>query len=73
MPTTSRRRRLPDTIRATLRAEGYVLRDEDIEHLSPLVHEHINLHGRYYLGLTEALQRSELRDRRDPRDAIREL
>ena len=27
-----------------------MLRDEDIEHLPPLVHEHINLHGRYYFG-----------------------
>ena len=50
-----------------------MLRDEDIEHLPPLVHEHINLHGRYYFGLTEALQRSELRARRDPRDAIQEI
>ncbi len=27
---------------------------EDIERLSPLVHEHINLHGRYYFGLPKA-------------------
>ena len=38
-----------------------MLRDKDIERLSPLLHEHINLHGRYYCGLTEALQRGELR------------
>ena len=32
---------------------------EDIERLSPLVHEHINLHGRYYFSLTEEVQRGE--------------
>ena len=41
--------------------------------LSPLVHEHINLHGRYHFGLTEALQRGELRALRDPRNAMQEL
>ena len=41
-------------------------RDEDIERLSPLVHEHINLHGRYYFGLTEALQRGEVAMERKP-------
>ncbi len=46
---------------------------DDIERLSPLVHEHINLHGRYYFGLPEAVQRGELRALRDPRDAIQEL
>ena len=56
-----------------LRAEGNVLQDEDIARLSSLVHEHINLHGRYYFGLTEALQRGELRALRDPRNAMQEL
>jgi TnpA family transposase len=56
-----------------LRAAGNVLWDGDIERLSPLVHEHINLHGRYYCGLTEALQRGELRALRDPRNAMQEL
>ena len=31
------------------------------------------LHGRYYFGLTEALQRGELRALRDPRNAMQEL
>ena len=56
-----------------LRAEGKVLRDEDIELLFLLVHEHINLPGHYYFGLAEALQRGEPRDLRNPRDAIQEL
>ena len=45
----------------------------DIELLSPLVHEHINLPGHYYFGLTEAVQRGEPRALRDPRDAIQKL
>jgi TnpA family transposase len=56
-----------------LRAEGYVLREEDIERLSPLGHRHINLLGRYYFGLPEAVQRGELRPLRDPRDPSQEL
>ena len=56
-----------------LRAGGNVLQDEDIKRLSPLVHEHINLHGRYYFGLTEALQRGELRALRDSQNAMQEL
>ena len=37
------------------------------------MHEHIDLHGRYYFGLTEAVQRGEIRALRDPRDAIQDL
>ena len=47
--------------------------DEDIELLFLLVHEHINLRGKYYFGLTEAVQRGEPRALRDPRDAIQKL
>ena len=32
---------------------------EDIERLSPLVHEFINMHGGYYFSLTEEVQRGE--------------
>ena len=48
--------RYMDLVLDQLRAGGNVLRDEDIERLSPLVHEHINLHGRYYFGVTEAVR-----------------
>ena len=51
--------RYMDVVLDQLRAGGNVLRDEDIERLSPLVHEHINLHGRYYFGVTEAVQRGD--------------
>lgn len=49
-----------------LRAQGKIVRDEDVERLSPLGHEHINLHGRYYFGLPEEIQRGDLRPLRDP-------
>ena len=65
--------RYMDVALGHLRAAGNVLQDEDIARLSPLVHEHINLHGRYYFGLAEALQRGELRALRDPRNAMQEL
>ena len=65
--------RYMDLVFDQLRAGGNVLRDKDIERLSPLVHEHVNLHGRYYFGVTEAVQRGELRSLRDPRDAIQEV
>ena len=65
--------RYMDLVLDQLRAGGNVLQDEDIKRLSPLVHEHINLHGRYYFGVTEAVQRGELRPLRDPRDAMQEI
>lgn len=49
-----------------LRTQGKIVRDEDVERLSPLGHEHINLHGRYYFGLPEEIQRGDLRPLRDP-------
>jgi TnpA family transposase len=44
-----------------LRAEGFGVRDEDVARLSPLVHEHINMLGRYAFILPEPLARGELR------------
>ncbi len=46
-----------DHLRAT---EGNV-RDEDVERLSPLRHDHINLHGRYFFTRSDAVERGELR------------
>ena len=36
-----------------LKAEGYRVREEDVERLSPLSHEHINMLGRYTFTLPE--------------------
>ncbi|CAK0772111.1 transposase [uncultured Gammaproteobacteria bacterium] len=49
-----------------LRAEGFGVRDEDVARLSPLVHEHINMLGRYAFTLPEPVARGELRPLRSP-------
>ncbi len=53
-----------------LRAQGFEVRDEDVKRLSPLVHGHINLLGRYHFVLPEVVRRGELRDLRDPNDPV---
>jgi TnpA family transposase len=49
-----------------LRAAGHTVRDEDVARLSPLVHEHVNVLGRYSFSLPEDLQRGEWRSLRVP-------
>jgi hypothetical protein len=44
-----------------LRAEGFTVLDEDVARLSPLVHDHINMLGRYSFALPESVTRGELR------------
>jgi hypothetical protein len=46
-------------------ADGQV-RLEDVQRLSPLRHDHINLQGRYYFTPSDAVTRGELRNLRDP-------
>jgi TnpA family transposase len=49
-----------------LRQEGYPVRNEDVSRLSPLIHDHINMLGRYSFAVPEAVTRGELRPLRDP-------
>ena len=51
-----------------LRVEGYPVRDEDVARLSPLLHEHINMLGRYSFSVPEAVANGELRPLRNPAD-----
>ena len=51
---------------ARLRAAGAEVRSEDVQRLSPLGHEHINLLGRYYFSSDGAIPNGELRPLRDP-------
>ena len=51
-----------------LPSDGWEVRPEDVQHVSPLSHEHINLHGRYHFGLPEEVQQGELRKSRDPNE-----
>lgn len=49
-----------------LRREGYTVREEDVARLTPLVHEHVNMLGRYDFTLPEEVARGQLRNLRDP-------
>lgn len=51
-----------------LRQDGYPVRDDDVARLSPLLHEHINMLGRYSFSVPEAVAKGELRPLRDPAD-----
>jgi TnpA family transposase len=57
-----------DAALSQLRAEGYSVRDEDVVRLSPLIHEHINMLGRYSFVVPESVVRGELRPLRTPAD-----
>lgn len=45
-----------------------VVKDEDVARLSPLIHEHINMLGRYSFAVPESVLRGELRPLREPGD-----
>jgi hypothetical protein len=49
-----------------LRAEKYPVLDEDVAHLSPLTHDHINMLGRYSFAVPDSVIRGELRPLRSP-------
>ena len=51
-----------------LRTEGYPLQDEDVARLSPLLHKHINMLGRYSFLVPEAVAKGELGPFRNPTD-----
>ena len=51
-----------------LRMEGFVVLDDDVARLSPLIHAHINMLGRYSFAMTESVARGELRPLRDPKE-----
>jgi hypothetical protein len=55
-----------DAVLQQLRREGYPVREEDVARVSPLIHDHINLLGRYSFALPEAVLRGELRHLRNP-------
>jgi hypothetical protein len=38
-----------------LRREGYPVREEDVARLSPLIHDHINMLGRYSFAVPESV------------------
>lgn len=44
-----------------LRATGYQMNDSDLSFLSPLMWEHINMHGTYHFDLSAPARRKGLR------------
>jgi hypothetical protein len=42
---------------------------KDVARLSPLLHEHINMLGRYSFSMSEAVANGQLRPLRDPNDS----
>ena len=57
-----------DAILTQLRLEGHPVRDEDVSRLSPLVHEHINMLGRYSFAVPESVIKGNLRPLRNPKE-----
>ncbi len=51
---------------AQLRKEGFPVNEEDVARLSPLIHDHINMLGRYSFAVPESVARGELRTLRKP-------
>jgi TnpA family transposase len=49
-----------------LRLEGYQVWEADVAKLSPLIHDHINMLGRYSFAMPETVARGELRPLRNP-------
>ena len=47
------------SVQETARGTGFDVRDDDVARLSPLVHEHINMLGRYAFTLPEPVARAE--------------
>jgi hypothetical protein len=56
-----------------LQTMGMRIDPEDIERLSPLLHHHIHLDGRYTFALPEAVSRGHLRPLRDPNDPAEQV
>ncbi len=49
-----------------LRADGFEVKDEDMARLSPLLHRHINMLGRYSFSVPDSVAKGELRPLRNP-------
>jgi Tn3 transposase DDE domain len=55
-----------DAALAQVRASSMPVRPEDIERLSPLLLDHVNVLGRYDFALTESVRQGRLRPLRTP-------
>ena len=57
-----------DAALAQVRASGVVVKPEDVERLSPLLLDHVNVLGRYEFALKESVRQGQLRPLRDPKE-----
>jgi hypothetical protein len=57
--------RYMDAAVAQLRASGRMISEDDLARISPFIHRHINVLGRYFFAIPEEVQRGELRPLRD--------
>ncbi len=55
-----------DAALARVRTSGVFVKPEDVERLSPLLLDHINVLGRYEFVLTKSIRQGRLRPLRDP-------
>ncbi len=58
-----------DAALTQLRRDGYPVEDANVERFSPLIHDHINLLGRYHFTNPDRNGGDQLRPLRDPRTA----
>lgn len=58
-----------DAALSELAREGMEVRPEDVNRLSPLVHNHVNMLGRYAFTLPDTVAQGQLRPLRDSRAA----
>ena len=49
-----------------IRAQGYEVKEEDVQRIWPLSYKHINFLGRYFFTLPENIAKGQLRDLRNP-------
>ena len=53
-----------------LKSEGYEVKEDDVRNLSPARSEHINMYGKYYFNIEEAIRRKGLRELRKPESGL---
>ncbi len=57
-----------DAALAKVRTTDVAVKPEDVERLSPLLLDHINVLGRYEFALKESIRQGELRPLREPKE-----
>ena len=57
-----------DAVLVEFRASGGLAKSEDVERLSPLVLNHVNVLGRYEFALAKSVRQRKLRPLRDPNE-----